>query len=226
MAIFKIMIVEDDPAVRALSSEALAKWGFEVSAPSPEGDVAAEFARSQPHLVILDVGLPRLDGYEWCARIREVSKAPILFLSARSHPADAVRGLAGGGDDWLTKPFDVEVLVARVKALLRRAYSWAAEATTLLEREGLVLDREGSRASLDGKSVALTRNEALLLRRLLERGGRVVSRDELQDALWSEDAFVDDNTLTVNMSRLKSALDEIGAKDRIETLRGAGYRLK
>lgn len=117
MAIFKIMIVEDDPAVRALSSEALAKWGFEVSAPPPEGDVAAEFARSQPHLVILDVGLPRLDGYEWCARIREVSKAPILFLSARSHPADAVRGLAGGGDDWLTKPFDVEVLVARVKGL-------------------------------------------------------------------------------------------------------------
>lgn len=121
--------------------------------------------------------------------------------------------------------------IAKVKGLpgnhfLDSPYSWAAEATTLLEREGLVLDREGSRASLEGKSVALTRNEALLLRRLLERGGRVVSRDELQDALWSEDAFVDDNTLTVNMSRLKSALDEIGAKDRIETLRGAGYRLK
>ena len=223
---FKVMVVEDDSSIRALVAEALARWGYAVVSPDPSGDIAADFARESPHLVLLDIGLPRLDGFEWCERIRAISRAPILFLTARSHPSDAVRGLASGGDDWLTKPFETELLVAKVRALLRRAYSWASEVSALLERGGLVLDCERCEASLAGKSAALTKHETALLRRLLERDGRLVSRDELMDALWSDDAFVDENTLNVNVARLRSTLDSIGALDFVETVRGAGYKLK
>lgn len=220
------MIVEDDPSIRDLVSDALGRWGYSVVAPDPEGDVAAAFARESPQLAILDIGLPRLDGFEWCERIRAISRAPILFLTARSQSSDAVRGLAAGGDDWLAKPFELELLVAKVRALLRRAYSWAPEGAPLLERGGLVLDRERCEASLGGKKAKLTKHESLLLERLLERDGRVVSRDELMDALWRGEAFVDENTLNVNVARLRSSLASIGASDAVETLRGAGYKLK
>jgi len=225
MEAFKIMVIEDDPVLRGFVIAELAKWELAAVAPDPEADLMARFVEERPQLLILDVGLPRLDGFEWCARIREVSRVPILFLSARSHPADMVRALAAGGDDWLSKPFDGEVLLAKVRALLRRCYSWAPEEAPLMERAGLVLDRERGMASRDGRQVALTKNETSLLKRLIERDGRVVSRNELMDALWSEDAFVDDNTLTVNMTRLKKALSEIGAEDLIVTVRGSGYRL-
>lgn len=222
---FKVMVIEDDPLLRSYVMAELGKWDLQTAAPDPESDLLAAFVDEKPQLVILDIGLPRLDGFEWCARIREISRVPILFLSARSHPADMVRALATGGDDWLSKPFEGEVLIAKVKALLRRCYSWAPEEVPLMERSGLVLDRERGVANHDGKRVELTRNETALLRRLIERDGRVVSRSELMDALWSEDAFVDDNTLTVNMTRLKKALAEIDADGLIETIRGAGYKL-
>jgi DNA-binding response OmpR family regulator len=222
----KVMLVEDDPAIRSLVAEALGRWGYAAVAADPEGDVAAEFARESPQLVILDVGLPRLDGFEWCERIRAVSRVPILFLTARSQPSDAVRGLAAGGDDWIAKPFDTELLVAKVRALLRRAYSWAPEPSALIERDGLILDRERCEASRDGARARLTAHEATLLRALLEADGRVVARAELMDALWSGDAFVDENTLNVNVARLRSALGSIGAGEIVETVRGAGYRLK
>jgi DNA-binding response OmpR family regulator len=222
---FRIMVIEDDPALKAHVAGGLAQWGLVSLTPDPASDLLAAFIREKPQLVILDVGLPRFDGFEWCSRIREISRVPILFLSARSHPADMVRALATGGDDWLAKPFDTDLLVAKVKALLRRCYSWAPSEVPLLERSGLVLDRERGCASSGGRRVELTRNETALLRRLMERDGRIVSRDELMDALWSEDAFVDDNTLTVNITRLKKTLSEIGADSLIETVRGSGYRI-
>jgi two-component system OmpR family response regulator len=225
MEAFKVMIVEDDPAVRELTADALARWEFRVLAPDPGEDLVAFFGHENPHLVVLDVGLPRFDGFEWCSRIRAISRVPILFMSARNASADMVRGLAEGGDDWLAKPFDVELLVAKVKALLRRAYSWAPERSPLIERAGLVLDYERGTASRGSGTVELSRNETALLRKLLERDGRVVSRDELMDALWSEDAFVDDNTLTVNVTRLKKTLGTMGADAMIETVRGSGYRI-
>ncbi len=220
------MVVEDDPAIRSLVADALERWGFPVLAPDPAADIAAEIAREGPGLLVLDVGLPRLDGYEWCERVRAVSRLPILFISARSHPSDQVRALATGGDDWLSKPFEAEVLVAKVRALLRRAYSWAPEAPALLERGGLVLDKERCEASLEGRKARLTRHETLLLARLMERDGKVVSRDELMEALWSGEVFVDENTLNVNVARLRGALASIGAGDSVETVRGAGYRLR
>lgn len=225
MEVFKIMIVEDDETIRRLEAEALGRWGFSVVASDPRGDILGDFAKEMPHLIVLDIGLPYLDGFEWCARIRELSKAPILFLTARSSPSDMVRALAGGGDDWLAKPFDVEVFIAKVRALLRRAYSWSAEASLLLQRGSLVFDVERNVVTRGCLKTELTRNEAALLRKLLDHDGRVASRDELMDALWKEDAFVDDNTLTVNMTRLKKALAAVEAEGLIETVRGSGYRI-
>jgi DNA-binding response OmpR family regulator len=225
MDAFRIMLVEDDLRVAELEAGLLNNWGYEVLLPDLRADPVAEFARLQPQLVILDVGLPRLDGYEWCARIRDLSKVPILFVTARGGPQDAVRALSGGADDWIAKPFDPEVFTAKVRALLRRAYAWQGLASPILERDGLVFDLERGTATREGRKVELTKNEATLLRKLLERDGRVATRDELMDALWSEDTFVDDNTLTVNMTRLKKALAEVGAEDMVETLRGSGYRI-
>jgi DNA-binding response OmpR family regulator len=222
----KIMIVEDDRAVGRLVADALERWGYSVVLADPGLDVVAELARESPELVILDVGLPKYDGYEWCERIRAVSKVPILFVTARSAPSDAVRGLASGGDDWLSKPFESELLVAKVRALLRRAYAWAPEAPSLLERGGLVLDRERCEISFDGRKARLSRHEALLLACLIGRDGRVAAREELMETLWSDEVFVDENTLNVNVARLRSSLAGIGAGDFIETVRGSGYRLK
>jgi len=225
MPSFKAMIVEDDARIRSLAAEALRRWDIEVLEPDPSEDILAVFSREKPDLVILDLGLPRLDGFEWCSRLRAVSRAPILFVSARSDGAATVRALAEGGDDWLSKPFDAEVFVAKAKALLRRAYAWAPERSALLERGGLVLDVDRGLASREGRTVELGKNETALLRRLLERDGRVVSRGELQDALWTAEVFVDDNTLTVNVTRLRKSLECIGAEFMVETVRGAGYRI-
>lgn len=188
-------------------------------------DVLADFSATDAHLVIMDVDLPRFDGYEWCARIRAISRAPILFVSALSSPRDAVRALSVGADDWLSKPFDAELLAARARALVRRAYSWATEGTRTLSRGGLVFDVSRRVAVKDGLTVSFGKNEARILETLLERDGRFATRMELMDALWSEDAFVDDNTLTVNVTRLKKKLAEVGAGDFIETSRGEGYRI-
>jgi len=220
------MLVEDDGTIRSLVAEALGRWGYAVVTPDPGDDIVAYFSREPIHLAILDVGLPMLDGYEWCERLRSISRIPILFLTARSQASDAVRGLAAGGDDWLTKPFETELLVAKVRALLRRAYSWAPDRPSLIERGGLVLDRERCEASREGVKARLTKHETILLARLLERDGRVVLREELMDALWSDEAFVDENTLNVNVARLRAALASLGASDAVETVRGLGYRLK
>jgi len=234
MEAFKVLVIEDDAGVRGLVRKELEAWGLEVIAPALEAssasgeptDPLASFAEAGPHLVVLDIGLPRFDGFELCRRIREFSRVPILFLTARTGAADMVRGLAEGGDDWLSKPFDAELLVAKARALLRRAYDWATERTPLVSRGSLVFDRDRGIASKGGRTISLGKNEAALLRSLLERDGRVASRGDLMDALWSQDEFVDDNTLTVNVTRLKKSLSEIGSGDMIETVRGAGYRIR
>lgn len=222
---FKILLVEDDPVVRRLEVEALSRWGFSVTALNEFRNVLEDFITLDPQLVIMDVDLPSFDGYEWCSRIRASSRVPILFVSALSSPRDAVRALATGADDWISKPFDAELLTARVRALLRRAYSWASEASRVLARNGLVFDIERRVASSDGKAVELGKNEARILETLLSKDGKVVNRMALMDALWSEECFVDDNTLTVNVTRLKKKLVEIGLDNMIETIKGEGYRI-
>jgi DNA-binding response OmpR family regulator len=222
---FKVLLVEDDPVIRKLESETLERWGFAVTAPESFRDVAADFAAVDPQLVILDADLPAYDGYEWCSRIRAVSRVPILFVSGLSAPRDAVRALATGADDWITKPFDAELLAARARALVRRAYSWAAESSRVLVRSGLIFDVERRVVSRDGLRAELGKNEARILERLLSKDGATATRMELMDALWSEDSFVDDNTLTVNVTRLKKKLAEIRAEDLVKTSKGEGYRI-
>lgn len=222
---FKVLLVEDDPVVRRLEAEALERWGFVVAAPDSFRDIMADFAAAEPQLVILDVDLPSFDGYEWCSRIRVVSRVPILFVSGFSAPRDAVRALATGADDWITKPFDAELLAARARALVRRAYSWAAEKSRMLARSGIVFDIERRVVSKSGLAVELGKNEARVLETLMSKDGATATRMELMDALWSEDSFVDDNTLTVNVTRLKKKLAEIGAIDLVKTSKGEGYRI-
>jgi DNA-binding response OmpR family regulator len=222
---FRVLLIEDDPIVRDLETQALARWGFDVSAPEAFRDVMAEFSAVKPHLVVMDVDLPSFDGYEWCARIRAVSRVPILFLTALSSSRDQIRALATGADGWLSKPFDADLFAAHARALIRRTYAWAEENPRVLARSGLVFDVERRVASKDGSSIELGKNEARILETLLVRDGRVVARMDLMDALWSEDTFVDDNTLTVNVTRLKKRLAEIGADSMIETSKGEGYRI-
>lgn len=221
----RVLLIEDDPVIRRLETQALERWGFAVSAPDILHDVLSEFASVNPHLVVMDVDLPSFDGYEWCARIRALSKVPILFLTGLTSSRDQVRALATGADDWLSKPFDADLFTAHARALVRRVYSWAEGGSRLLARAGLVFDVERRVATLEGRSVELGKNEARILETLLTRDGRVVGRMELMDALWSEDTFVDDNTLTVNVTRLKKRLAQIGADGMIETSKGEGYRI-
>ncbi len=220
---FKIMIVEDNQTIAALLSDHLCRWGYEVFACVDLNDVLGEFVRIAPHLVVMDISLPFFSGYHWCGKIRQVSTAPVLFLSSHTASMDQVMAMSMGGDDYITKPFDLDVLVAKVGALLRRAYDFTGTQTTL-EHRGAVLDIGQSALLYGDARLELTKNENRILQLLLERKGNTVSRDALMTRLWDSDCFVDDNTLTVNMTRLRKKLEDIGLVDFIHTQRGEGYR--
>jgi len=222
---YRVMIVEDDDSLRALLARELERWDFEPCFPEGFGNVAEEAARLKPHLVILDIGLPQFDGFHWCARIRELSKAPILILSARDSSRDMVMGMGMGADDYLAKPFSVEVLVAKARALVRRSYDYARGDSETMEHQGLVLDLGTCTVSAGDARAELSRNEFLILRALMGSPGRAVARDSLAAALWRDEVFVDDNTLSVNVNRLRAKLAGIGHPDAIKTLKGTGYLL-
>lgn len=222
---YRIMVVEDDAKIRDLVSAELLRWGYEVRFPEGFSDVAGEAARLEPHVVVIDVGLPEYDGFHWCARIRERSRAPILIISARDSSSDMVMGMGMGADDYLAKPFSLEVLTAKVKALLRRAYEYAPDPPAVLERGELSLDLGSCVARRGEAGEALTRNEFLVLKRLMESAGQAVSRDALASALWRDEIFVDDNTLSVNVNRLRAKLAALGLPEAIRTIKGIGYLL-
>ncbi len=222
---FRILVVEDDERIRSLLSEALARWEFEVVHPDGFARVAEETLRLEPHLAILDVNLPVLDGFEWCRRIRAFSRIPVIMISARDSGPDTLMGLSSGADDYVAKPFSVEVLVAKVRALLRRSYDYAVEEPTRLLRGDLILDLAKAVVARGAAKVELSKNELLILSSLMRAQGGVVSRDELATALWRDEVFVDDNTLTVNMSRLRQKLAELGAVEAVKTIKGRGYIL-
>ena len=220
---YRVLVVEDDPALSAEIHTGLSRWGYRVLVPSQFEDVVREFAEFDPHLVLLDVNLPRYDGFWWCARIRELSRVPVLFLSSRDSQMDIVMAVNGGADDYITKPFSMAVLVAKVQAAMRRAYAWAGVPAEFLSHGGLVVHfADGTARHLD-RQVALTRNEQKLLSHLLAQEGRVVGRDKLMELLWNDSIYVNDNTLTANMTRLRAKLDELGLPGFIETRKGQGY---
>ncbi|XID94645.1 response regulator transcription factor [Paenibacillaceae bacterium WGS1546] len=224
---YRIMICEDDPKLSFLLKENLEKYGYETGVVERFDGVLDEFKAFDPHLVLLDVNLPKYDGFYWCRQIRAISKCRILFISARDGEMDQVMALEYGADDYVTKPFHLEVVLAKIRSQLRRAYGEYAESSEerVVKLSGLVLYPERLELELNGTSGALTRKEADLLEMLMRHSPRVVGRDALLDKLWDDQTFVDENTLNVNIARLRKKLQELGIDGGLETLRGAGYRL-
>lgn len=220
---FKIMVVEDDPKLRGLILDNLTKWGFEGWAVENFQDVIQDFLQFDPHLVLMDVNLPAFDGFHWCNKIRELSKVPVLFISSRDSNMDIIMAINMGGDDYIIKPFSLEVLMAKINALLRRTYSYIDTETLAVEHNGVLLNLKDKQLSYRGKVVELTRNEFKIAYMLMKNQGRVVRRDHLMRGLWEDESFVDDNTLTVNINRLRHKLSELNLNDFIQTKKGQGY---
>ena len=218
-----IFIVEDDTAIFQSLKERLEQWAFRVSGPVNFQDVMGAFVENEPHLVILDIQLPAYDGFHWCREIRAVSKVPIIFLSSRDHPMDMVMAMNMGADDYIQKPFHTDVMLAKIQAVLRRTYAYGEEATDLLEWNGAVIDLKKGIIRIEGKEIELTKNEFFILSILVESKDEIISRDELIRKLWDDERFVNDNTLTVNITRLRQKLADIGLGDAIVTKKGMGY---
>ena len=221
---FRIFLVEDDPAISGVLERQLTAWNYQVGLVQDFQDVLGDFRTFQPHLVLLDISLPYRNGYHWCEEIRKISKVPILFLSSASDNLNLIMAVNLGGDDFLAKPFDLHVLLAKVQALLRRAYDFGAPEPTL-EHRGAVLDPAAATLSYEGQRLSLTKNECRILQTLLEQKGKIVGRDALMQRLWETDSYVDENALTVNVARLRRKLEGAGLEDFITTKKGMDYRI-
>jgi DNA-binding response OmpR family regulator len=221
----KIMIVEDEPTIRELIRETLKKWGFETVVAEQFDQVLQLFVAENPHLVIMDINLPFFDGFYWCNQIRELSKVPILFLSSRSTPMDMVMSMNTGGDDFVQKPFHSDVLVAKINALLRRTYSYSEIQANVIEHDGVVLNLKDGNVFHKDRKAELTKTEFVILNILMRHKGTIVSRHKMMRGLWEDESFVDDNTLTVNITRLRKKLGDLGKEDFISTRKGQGYTI-
>ena len=221
---YRILIVEDDKGIAEALENCLAAWGMEARSVQDFCRVMAEFAAFAPHLVLMDITLPFMGGYHWCREIRRVSAVPIIFISSASDNMNIVMAMDMGADDFIAKPFDQSVLVAKVQALLRRAYSFV-NAAPVLEHHGAVLHTGDNSMTYQGEKIDLSKNEYRILLTLMQHKGKVVSREKLMEALWETDSFVDENTLTVNVGRLRRKLDAAGLAGFITTKFGVGYML-
>ena len=213
---YRIFIVEDDPIIAKTLGEYLQRWNFQVALAEDFSQVLAEFGRFDPHLVLLDISLPFFNGYYWCGEIRKISKVPILFLSSASDKLNQVMAMNLGGDDFVAKPFDLEMLLAKIQALLRRSYDFSGQ-TGWLSWQGLLFSPGEGIITQGERREELTKNENRILQVLLENRGQTVSRQTLMNRLWESDAFVGENTLTVNVARLRRLLDSLGARGRSKT---------
>ena len=220
---YRIFIVEDDGVIAGAVRRHLESWGYQVACAQRFDAVLEEFAAFDPQLVLLDISLPFFNGYHWCQEIRRVSKVPVLFLTSASDSVNVVMAMQMGGDDLLAKPFDLQVLSAKVQAMLRRAYDFGGSAPAILSCGGAVLNLGNGTLDVHGQRVELTKNEGKLLQLLLKKKGQIVSRDAMMTALWESDSFVDENTLSVNVNRLRRKLEAAGLPDFIRTRKGAGY---
>ena len=220
----KIMLVEDDPVIRQMIKKMLEQWGYQVFAVEDFMEVLTLFVKEEPQLVLMDIGLPLFNGYHWCQEIRKIATVPIMFLSSRDQAMDIVMAINMGGDDYVTKPFDNNVFLAKVQGLLRRSYEFGTD-QNLLEHRGVILNLKSMDLMYNGQVITLTKNEFQILRVLFERAGSIVEREDLMKELWNSDFFIDDNTLSVNVARLRKKLEETGLKNFIETKKGIGYGL-
>lgn len=219
---YKMLIVEDDPMIADEVAAQIAPWGIEAKKADDLRNVMRVFAEFQPHIVLLDISLPFFNGYHWCEQIRAVSKVPVIFISSASDNMNIVMAMNLGADDFVSKPFDMNVLTAKVRALLRRTYDFGAS-VPLLEHKGAILNTGDGSLFVNGEKVSLSKNEYRILLCLMENKGKIVSREKLMERLWQTDQFIDENTLTVNVNRLRKKLDAAGLADFIETKFGVGY---
>ena len=222
---YRIYIIEDDSIIAGKIKEHMTNWGFEARCASDFRNIMGEFAEYDPHMVLLDISLPFFNGYHWCSEIRAVSKVPIIFISSASDNLNMVMAMNMGADDFIAKPFDQSVLIAKIMALLRRSYDFAPS-KNILTHKGAVLDPGAGVLNYDGERIELTKNESRILLCLMESKGQTVSRERLMERLWETDSFVDENTLTVNVNRLRKKLDKAGLSGFITTKFGVGYMIE
>lgn len=221
--LFKLLLIEDDSTLFQEVKERLTQWSYEVYGITDFSRVDAEFAAIKPDLVIIDIQLPKFDGFHWCRMIRAHSNVPIIFLSSRDHPTDIVMSMQFGADDYIQKPFHFDVLIAKVQAILRRVHNYNSAENEVKTWCGATVDYERNIVSNENGSVELTKNEIFILKLLIEQKNKIVSREKLISSLWDDKRFISDNTLTVNVNRLRKRLDELGLGSFIETKVGQGY---
>ena len=219
---YKIYIVEDDSSIASAIKQQAEMWDFTVKVAQDFRNILAEFASFSPHIVLLDISLPFFKGYHWCSEIRRVSSVPIIFISTASDNMNIVMAMNMGGDDFVAKPFDQSVLMAKIQALLRRTYDFG-KSVTVFEHRGAMLNTGDNTLTYGETKIILTKNEYRILLALMESKGKIVSRERLMERLWETDSFVDENTLTVNVNRLRKKLDSAGLKNFITTKFGVGY---
>ena len=222
---YRILIVEDDMVIAGALEKHLSTWDYEVEITEDFKNVMADFGRFEPQLVLLDIGLPFYNGFYWCSEIRKISQVPIIFISSADDNMNIVMAMNMGGDEFIEKPFDLNVVTAKVQALLRRTYAFQGT-SNVMEHKGMLLNLSDASVLFRGEKVELSKNEFKILQTLLENSGRIVSRDDLITRLWESDEFIDDNTLTVNVTRLRRKLHNIGLEDLIITKKGIGYMVE
>ncbi|WP_125587766.1 response regulator transcription factor [Companilactobacillus jidongensis] len=219
----KIMIVEDDQSIAKLISENLEKWQIDTHVIEDFNNVMEEFNDYKPDLVLLDINLPVYDGYYWNQEIRKISKTPIIIISSRNSNMDQIMAMNMGADDFVEKPFSVDILVAKINALLRRTYDFTKNTSDIIEHNGLKLNLSSGTVEIGSDKIDLSKNEYKLLQRLLRDQGKIVTREQLLNFMWDDERFVDDNTLTVNINRLRGKIEKFGLKNYIVTKVGQGY---
>lgn len=221
---YKIFMVEDDEIIARSIREHLQAWNYDVCCVEDFSNVVAEFVRFDPQLVLMDITLPFFNGYHWCSEIRKISKVPVIFLSSAADNMNIVMAVNMGADDFIPKPFDLEVLTVKIQAMLRRSYDFAGTGS-MLERKGAILNLNETTLTYQEQKIELTKNEFRILEILMENKEKVVSRETLMTKLWESDNYVDENTLSVNVNRLRKKLEALGLEEFILTKKGIGYRL-
>ena len=221
---YKIFMVEDDEIIARSIREHLQAWNYDVCCVEVFSNVVAEFVRFDPQLVLMDITLPFFNGYHWCSEIRKISKVPVIFLSSAADNMNIVMAVNMGADDFIPKPFDLEVLTVKIQAMLRRSYDFAGTGS-MLEHKGAILNLNETTLTYQEQKIELTKNEFRILEILMENKEKVVSRETLMTKLWESDNYVDENTLSVNVNRLRKKLEGLGLEEFILTKKGIGYRL-
>lgn len=222
---YRILIIEDDTGISQAIEAQLKTWGLQAKCVENFRNVMTEFSEYLPHLVLMDITLPFFNGHHWCSEIRKISQVPVIFISSASDKMNIVMAMNMGGDDFITKPFDLEILLAKVQAMLRRTYDFGGQ-VSIIEHRGAFLNLADAVLTYQDTKIDLTKNEFRILRTLMEQKGTIVSRDHLMERLWESECFVDENTLSVNVNRLRKKLDGAGLTDFITTKIGMGYILE